>query len=86
MSKRYNDIDEIVKDVAGPESKFYKDWMKSKVKRDAYINGWMTQLKKKIKEETDENNDSQDRRGRGRKRNSANSGRNNKKPRVERKR
>jgi hypothetical protein len=37
MINSYRDIDNMMKDLAGPTSKFYMDWMKGKKRREDYI-------------------------------------------------
>ena len=44
MSKSYSDIDEMIKDISGPNSKFYKDWMKGKALRERYIREFVSKL------------------------------------------
>jgi hypothetical protein len=46
MSKRYTDLDALIKDLLGEKSKFYKDWMKGKAKREAASERWVKRLLK----------------------------------------
>jgi hypothetical protein len=46
MSKRYTDLDALIKDLCGPKSKFYKDWMKGKAKRAVLTERWVKRFLK----------------------------------------
>ena len=83
-NKRYNSLDELIKDLSGPHSKFYKDWMKGKAKREAYSQKVVAKLMKNAKEAGNEEISSADGKRQRRKPSGKTPKAASKKPRMER--